>query len=346
MRALRALAFAAGMACASAGLASAQDSGPDFEREVLPILERRCFRCHKAAETDTSGKVQKPKGGLRLDGRAHFLRGGDGGPVLAPGILEDSEVYLRVTLPADDPDYMPSKGEGMSGDELQVFRRWIASGAEFGDWQGATDASAARAPTPAAEGALPTPSRIRAYEILADGVPQPPRAQIDRLATLGALVRPVLAAEDSRLLRVAFPSGAADIGRDRIAALASLRGHVVEIDLARATFDESALFAELARMPRLARIDLRETALEGSALQRLGGLEHLDTLNLFGCRGVTDDAIPALSKLNGLTQLHVWQTRISKAGLARLRSALPGTRVVGAPVLPTPAPEVEPTRRR
>ncbi|MDA0933746.1 MAG: hypothetical protein O3C51_09845 [Planctomycetota bacterium] len=346
MSGLRALAFAAGAAWALAGLVPAQDSVPDFAREVLPILERRCFRCHKAAETDTSGKVQKPKGGLRLDGRVHFLRGGDGGPVLVPGILEDSEIFLRVTLPADDPDYMPSKGEGLSAEELQIFRRWIASGAGFGDWQGATDAPAAEGSSPPADGVLPTPSRIRTYEILAEGVAQPPQALIEKLARLGALVHPVLAAEDRRLLRVAFPSGSTAIGRDQIAALAGLRGHVAEIDLARTTFDENALFSELARMPRLVRIDLREATIDGSALHRLGDLQHLDVLNLFGCRGVTDDAIQGLSTLTSLSQLHVWQTRISEAGLAELRSALPGTRVVGAPALPTPLPGAESPRRR
>lgn len=319
----------------------AQAAAPRFEQDVLPILERRCMRCHKAAEADTSGRVQHPKGGLRLDGRAHFLRGGDGGAVLVPGSLADSEIYQRVILTPEDPDYMPSKGQGLTADEIETLRRWIESGAAFGTWKGAADALPEVVEAPETTAGLPVPSRLEAYALLAGGLAQPPAAQLERLQKLGARVDPVLRRDDRRLLRVAFPSGASKVGREELAAVAAVRSHIVEIELARAEFDESTLCAELARMPRLVRVDLRETDVRGPGLARLAGLEHLDALNLFGCRELTDDAIPQLSQLTRLQRLHVWQSGLSEAGIERLRQALPAATVHGAPALPSPPVEAE-----
>ena len=47
----------------------------DFARDVKPILEKRCFDCHGA---------EKQKGGLRLDVKAHALKGGEehGAPIV------------------------------------------------------------------------------------------------------------------------------------------------------------------------------------------------------------------------------------------------------------------------
>ncbi|MGA1607307.1 MAG: c-type cytochrome domain-containing protein [Planctomycetota bacterium] len=342
----RAAAFAAWLALAAGSVGAQEAQPPQFERDVLPILQRRCLRCHEAPKTDTAGRTQAPKGGLRLDGRGHFLRGGDGGAVLEPGSLADSEIYQRVILSPDDPDYMPSKGEGMNAREVAILERWIASGAEFGAWQGASDVLPEVVAPPPSPTSLPVPPRVQAYRELAEGLGQPPQAQLERLQKLGARVTPILGTGDARLLRVGFPSGATQIERSAIAALAAVRAHLAELDLARTTFDEADLFAELARMTRLVRVDLRETAVRGTALGRLRTLEHLDTLNLFGCLELTDDAIPELARLEQLERLHVWQSGLSEKGIARLQKELPNTRVFVAPELPAPRPAEERARRR
>ena len=40
-----------------------------FEKEIRPVLAKRCYECH-------SGKSKKLQGGLRLDSRAAILAGG------------------------------------------------------------------------------------------------------------------------------------------------------------------------------------------------------------------------------------------------------------------------------
>ena len=41
----------------------------DFQKDIWPILEKRCIECHSAAHTTADGKTKKPKGGIVLDSK-------------------------------------------------------------------------------------------------------------------------------------------------------------------------------------------------------------------------------------------------------------------------------------
>ena len=102
----------------------------DFEQQVWPVLERHCLECHNARQRYAN---------LRLDSRERILRGGDLGEVLIPGEPDESSLYGRTILPRDDLDFMPVDNEPLSEEEKEILRRWIAEGADFGDWQSAGD---------------------------------------------------------------------------------------------------------------------------------------------------------------------------------------------------------------
>src|SRR5438093_11956507 len=67
----------------------------DFDRDVAPILARRCLDCHNPAEH---------KGGLVLSTAATALAGGDSGPVIVPGKADESLLCQRI-----DKEAMPPK---------------------------------------------------------------------------------------------------------------------------------------------------------------------------------------------------------------------------------------------
>ncbi|MCA9542324.1 MAG: hypothetical protein KC620_25680, partial [Myxococcales bacterium] len=94
----------------------------EFTAEVWPILKKSCVRCHGP---------KKQKGELRLDSRAAAMAGGEDGPVIVAGRPEESDLYRRVSLPHDDEDYMPSKGDPLTDEQVEVLRRWIAAGAAW-----------------------------------------------------------------------------------------------------------------------------------------------------------------------------------------------------------------------
>ena len=88
---------------------------PQFERDVAPILQQRCWSCHGAA-AQTSG--------LDLRTLKSMLKGGSHGPALVKGSAEQSSIYRRI---ADKS--MPFGGEGLSETETQIIREWIDAGA-------------------------------------------------------------------------------------------------------------------------------------------------------------------------------------------------------------------------
>src|SRR5439155_17192246 len=94
----------------------------DFERQIKPILEFDCLRCHGP---------EKPKGNLRLDTRAGALKGGDDGTALVPGKPDRSPLYTSTILPADDDKHMPPKGEPLKKDQTELLRVWIEQGASW-----------------------------------------------------------------------------------------------------------------------------------------------------------------------------------------------------------------------
>ena len=99
----------------------------DFERDIAPVLKKRCWRCHGE---------DKQKSGLRLHRRADMLRGGDSGsPAVVPGKPERS--YLLEVVKHLDPELkMPPKGGKIPAKEIDLLTRWIREGAV---WSGQSD---------------------------------------------------------------------------------------------------------------------------------------------------------------------------------------------------------------
>jgi hypothetical protein len=108
-----------------AGLAhSSQAAPPDFAREIAPLLREHCVKCHGP---------EKQKGGLRFDVKGEALKKGDSGErSIVPGKSAESELLRRVT--STDKDLrMPSEGEPLTPEQIDLLRRWIDGGADWPD---------------------------------------------------------------------------------------------------------------------------------------------------------------------------------------------------------------------
>ena len=90
---------------------------PGFARDVAPILDRWCVSCHGEKEAE---------GGLRLDSYEAALKGGDDGPVIAPGDPGNSQLLAQIERRARPP--MPPK-KRLPRDPIATIRAWIVSGA-------------------------------------------------------------------------------------------------------------------------------------------------------------------------------------------------------------------------
>ncbi|MDF1812720.1 MAG: DUF1553 domain-containing protein [Verrucomicrobiales bacterium] len=91
-----------------------------FEKHIRPALIEHCYECH-------SHESGKHKGGLYLDSKAGWEKGGDIGPAIIPGEPEKS--LLLEVISYKDPDLeMPPK-KRLSDELVAKFAQWIAMGA-------------------------------------------------------------------------------------------------------------------------------------------------------------------------------------------------------------------------
>src|SRR5262245_47408811 len=112
----------AGAALTLAWGARADDQPPtvDFQRDVRPILESHCVKCHG---------VEQQKSGLRLDTLKAALAGGDSGPAIQPGKSGES-LLVEAILGAEGIAKMPPKAEPqLSPDQIERLKQWIDAGA-------------------------------------------------------------------------------------------------------------------------------------------------------------------------------------------------------------------------
>lgn len=116
------------LTASSAGQSAAADA-PEFNRDVRPILAEHCFACHGPDAADRAA-------GLRLDqatGEEGAYRERGGSAAIAPGSLEDSEVWYRLVTEFEDERMPPPEAhdEGLDEEEREIVRRWIEAGAPY-----------------------------------------------------------------------------------------------------------------------------------------------------------------------------------------------------------------------
>ncbi len=92
----------------------------DYETQIKPILQARCYSCHGALRQES---------GLRLDTGQLIRTGGDSGAAVQPGSGNDSLLFHRVTA-TDINDRMPPEGEPLSSEQITLLQRWIDAGAD------------------------------------------------------------------------------------------------------------------------------------------------------------------------------------------------------------------------
>jgi hypothetical protein len=99
-------------------LAPPPADGPDFNREVRPILSEHCFKCHGLATH---------RGDLRLDVRDEAIAA----EAIVPGKPDKSGLVERIK--AHDADRMPppETGKGLTAKQIDTLTRWVAGGAKY-----------------------------------------------------------------------------------------------------------------------------------------------------------------------------------------------------------------------
>jgi formylglycine-generating enzyme required for sulfatase activity len=104
----------------------------DFAKDVKPILEANCVRCHRP--TDKS--VTEGKNKLLLDNKASAFAIAT---VIVPGKPDESRLFTSTIAADDAKELMPPRNEAtgrivrLTKAEVDTLRTWIADGAQWPD---------------------------------------------------------------------------------------------------------------------------------------------------------------------------------------------------------------------
>jgi hypothetical protein len=91
-----------------------------FESKIRPLLVQRCYECHARDSKELQG-------GLYLDSRGGWLKGGDTGPAIVPGKPDESRLIRAVRYDNNDLQ-MPPSGK-LPAAEIALLEEWVRRGA-------------------------------------------------------------------------------------------------------------------------------------------------------------------------------------------------------------------------
>lgn len=121
------VACLAAMVCWLSGAMSAElmavtvDEEEFFETKIRPVLASSCIECHGPS---------KASGGLRLDSREAFFKGGDSGPPVEPGNAEAGLLVEAIRRDENAEFAMPPE-KPLSQQAIDDLTRWIEAGANW-----------------------------------------------------------------------------------------------------------------------------------------------------------------------------------------------------------------------
>ena len=125
------LAFAGGAVVSPAS--RAEDKKVDFVKDVQPILETTCVKCHGA---DPQGKKPKGKFDLTTKKKA-FSTGENKDKDIVKNNAEESIFYKTLLAPVgsgdDEIGRMPYKKDPLPAEQIKIIKDWINQGAPWPD---------------------------------------------------------------------------------------------------------------------------------------------------------------------------------------------------------------------
>jgi hypothetical protein len=149
----------------------------DFNYDIRPLISSKCYHCHGPDE-------KSRKAELRLDLREDAIKEHESGFPIVPGDPAKSELMVRLV--SKDPDEVmppPKEEHALAPKEIELFRRWIAEGAEYKAHWSFVKPARPTPPTPATGAVVRNPiDQFITARLEAAGLKQSPEA--DRYALI------------------------------------------------------------------------------------------------------------------------------------------------------------------
>jgi uncharacterized membrane protein len=283
------------------------DSINVFSHLVQPVLKQKCYGCHNS---------EKNRGKLDLTSMEGILNGGESGPFVLAGKSHQSELIKRVSLNRRNSKFMPPKGDPLSYGEIKILEWWINSGASFEN-----NLLAAAMPDDV-EHYLKNDFKVQTTRkpyIENLNVSFVPNRVLDQIKLAGFKILKI--SHTSNLLDVKYESGNGEITYEKLEELIKIKDQLVWLDLQNANLKDDMLQV-IADFPNLVKLEISLNPIDGSGLEFLRKLKHLETLNLYGTR-ISDSSLELLTGLASIRNIYLWQTDVSPLAVEKLKSSIP-----------------------
>ncbi|MEM6885781.1 MAG: c-type cytochrome domain-containing protein [Verrucomicrobiota bacterium] len=291
-----------------------------YEDVVTVVLQENCYQCHAADK--------KQKSGLLMDSYDALLVGGDTGPALVPGSLEESLMSEYWHLPEDDDLHMPPEGKAPLTEQEKAFiDAWIEAGAPQNAklvdsgmdealvvWAIDLLTVNAEGETEVVQALIPVDPKLAQH---IEQVEQALGLSVSRYGPQGDVLS---------FTAVNFREAMDDSKIEQILIIAP---HLVDVDLSQTEVTTDGAVKVVTSAGQLKRLNLARTQIDDRwVASAVDALASLESLNLYGTQ-ISSESVPHLVRLKQLKQLYLGETQLSEEDLKSIRTQLPDTVVMG-----------------
>ena len=259
-------------------------------------------------------------GGLNMSSIETMIKGGNSGAGIQNGNPFKSLIYKRVSFPHDHPKFMPPTGVPLSYDQIATLEWWIDNGAEK------------QMPVTLTRN---DPKTLRLME-LQYGLDLREKTYLETLSLSSPSQEDLKLIEgeeyiwrflnpEQSFLDLKFTKKKIEI--NDLLKVQSIKNNITWLNLADCMLNDNHL-SYISNFPNLTRLKIQKNPLiTNKGIEALQKLEHLTELNLYGTR-VSNNTLITLGQMKSLKKLFVWNTRITDKDIADFKALHPHIEVI------------------
>ena len=259
-------------------------------------------------------------GGLNMSSVENMIKGGNSGAGIKNGNPFKSLIYKRVSFPHDHPKFMPPTGVPLSYDQIATLEWWIDNGAEK------------QMPVTLTRN---DPKTLRLME-LQYGLDLREKTYLETLSLSSPSQEDLKLIEgeeyiwrflnpEQSFLDLKFTKKKIEI--NDLLKVQPIKNNITWLNLADCMLNDNHL-SYISNFPNLTRLKIQNNPLvTNKGIEALQKLEHLTELNLYGTR-VSNNTLITLGQMKSLKKLFVWNTRITDKDIADFKALHPDVEVI------------------
>ena len=259
-------------------------------------------------------------GGLNMSSIESMIKGGNSGAGIQNGNPFESLIYKRVSFPHDHPKFMPPTGVPLSYDQIATLEWWIDNGAKK------------QMPVTLTRN---DPKTLRFME-LQYGLDLREKTYLETLTLSSPSQEELKSIEgeeyiwrflnpEQSFLDLKFTKKKIEI--NDLLKVQSIKNNITWLNLADCMLNDNHL-SYISNFPNLTRLKIQKNPLvTNKGIEALQKLEHLTELNLYGTR-VSNNTLITLGQMKSLKKLFVWNTRITDKNIADFKALHPDVEVI------------------